>query len=82
MSEALLPDTDAITRGTIEFVPYGSKWLVRMRRLDGSIRRELFRTAAEGWPFFQDCVGQMREALAARSPEYWQKWRQEVEKAQ
>ncbi len=39
MAESLLPDTDAIPKGTIEYGRYRGKWLVRYKTLSGSVQR-------------------------------------------
>lgn len=39
MAESLLPDTDAIAAGTLEWTEYRGKWLVRYRDASGSVQR-------------------------------------------
>lgn len=67
--EALLPGTDAIPSGVIELMEYRGRWLVRQRRLDGSVRRELFRTASDAFEVFLRWVEELRIELAKLKPE-------------
>jgi hypothetical protein len=39
MAEALLPDTDAIKRNTLEWTPYRGKHLVRYKNAQGQVQR-------------------------------------------
>ncbi len=68
MAEALLRDTDAISKGTVEFGGYRGKILVRFRSLEGSVVRRLFPYAEseEAFAFFQECVEKLRVEAAAR----------------
>ncbi|HEV2498607.1 MAG TPA: hypothetical protein VGY31_03390 [Terriglobia bacterium] len=72
MAEALLPGTDAITRGTIEWSAYQGKSLVRYRDVAGSVHRQAFKTADEAQPFFLECVNRLRV-------EAKEKWRQQCQ---
>jgi hypothetical protein len=60
--ENLLPDTKAITRGTIEMHEYRGKWLVRYKDLDGNVYRDTYETADVGFPVFLKYVDQCRAA--------------------
>ena len=41
-AESLLPGTDALPCGTLEMGEYRSGWLVRLRSLDGGVKRQKF----------------------------------------
>lgn len=60
--ENLLPGTDAITRGTIEEVPYRGKWLVRWKDQSGVVLQRKFDSVDESHEFFLVCVNQARAA--------------------
>jgi hypothetical protein len=53
MAEALLPDTDAIPKGTLEWTLYRGKQLVRYRDSDGSVHRCLTADYAEAEVAFE-----------------------------
>ncbi len=40
--EALLPDTDAISQGTLEMVSYRGKWLVRYKTIAGDTYKNTY----------------------------------------
>ena len=57
--EALLPNTDALLRGTVEFAQYGIKWLVRYRRTDGTTWRQLYDDPEEADRVFNKYVSDL-----------------------
>lgn len=64
--EALLPDTDALPRGTLEF-QVRQKILVRYKSPSGHVVRDQFRNPqekAQASAFFDECYEKLR--LAAR----------------
>ena len=46
-SEALLPGTDAIPRGSVEMIPYKRGWLVRYRTPEGYSIQQTFKRPEE-----------------------------------
>jgi hypothetical protein len=62
-SEALLPGTNAISRGSVESVPYRGKRLVRYRNLAGYVMQRQFRDPDEAHRYFLECVGRLKEEL-------------------
>lgn len=66
MSEALLPDTDAITDNTLEWVPYRGKWLVRFKDARGYTHRCQTANYQEADEAFEKFKARMKEE-AARS---------------
>jgi hypothetical protein len=60
-AEALLPNTDALLRGTAEFAQYGIKWLVRYRRTDGTTWRQLYDDPDEADRMFNKYVADLEE---------------------
>ena len=60
-AEALLPNTDALRRGTVEFAQYGIKWLVRYRRPDGTTWRQLYDDPDEADHVFNKYVADLEE---------------------
>ena len=58
-SEALLPDTDAITKGTIEIVRSRGKMLVRYKRIDGNTSQKTF--SAKGSTLQQSDIDEVFE---------------------
>ena len=60
-AEALLPNTDALLRGTVEFAQYGIKWLVRYRRSDGTTWRQLYDDPDEAERAFNKYMADLEE---------------------
>ena len=60
-AEALLPNTDALLRGTVEFAQHGIKWLVRYRRPDGTTWRQLYDDPDEADRVFNKYVADLEE---------------------
>jgi len=60
-AEALLPNTDALLRGTVELAQYGIKWLVRYRRSDGTTWRQLYDDPEEADRVFNKYVADLEE---------------------
>jgi len=60
-AEALLPNTDALLRGTAEFAQYGIKWVVRYRRTDGTTWRQLYDDPDEADRMFNKYVADLEE---------------------
>ncbi len=59
--EALLPDTDAILRSTVEWTSYHSKQLVRYKDAQGIVHRCLTADYAEAETAFQKYVADLRK---------------------
>jgi hypothetical protein len=64
MAEALLPDTDAIPRATLEWTEYRGKQLVRYRDAAGSVHRILTANYQEASEAFDRYAEQMRSMAA------------------
>jgi hypothetical protein len=60
MAEALLPDTDAISRSTLEWGEYRGKQLVRYKDAAGSVQRCLTADRAEASATFYTWLEAMR----------------------
>jgi hypothetical protein len=65
MQEALLPDTQAISRSTLEWTEYHGKQLVRYKDADGSVHRCLTASYAEADSAFELYLEMMRLAAEA-----------------
>ena len=61
MAEALLPDTDAITKGTLEWTEYRGKHLVRYRDQNGSVQRTLTASWDEANAAFEKYLADLRQ---------------------
>jgi hypothetical protein len=64
MSEALLPNTDAIKRNTLEWDNYCGKWLVRYKNGAGQVHRVLTPSWEEANTAFEKFLKEMREQAA------------------
>ena len=60
MAEALLPGTDAITNGTLEWDRYKGKWLVRYKERNGTVHRLITADYQEADAAFEKYLAQMR----------------------
>lgn len=58
--EALLPGTDALGSGTVEWVRWRGKILVRYRDDDGSTQRRTFTERDKAHEFFAACVEKLK----------------------
>ena len=61
MAESLLPDTDAIAAGTLEWTEYRGKWLVRYRDASGSVQRVRTASWNEANQAFEKFLADMRK---------------------
>lgn len=60
-AEALLPDTDAIKRNTLEWEPYKGKWLVRYKNSKGFVKRVITADWNEADQAFMTYLEEMRQ---------------------
>lgn len=63
MAEALLPGTDAITKGTVEWSHYRGGYLVRFRPIDGSARQHTTKDKDDCNQQFWKWVAEMRDSV-------------------
>jgi len=64
--EALLPGTDAILAGTVEWSLRGGKVLVRYRDPRGYAYRESFDDREAAHAYFLECVARLKVELSGR----------------
>lgn len=63
MAEALLPDTDAIQKETLEWSTYRGAWLVRYKDRAGMVHRTQTKVFAEVDAAFDSYLHDMRKRL-------------------
>jgi hypothetical protein len=66
--EALLPDTKAIPRGTVEVRNYQGKILVRCKHLDGLVERQTFTDADAAHAYTWNCAERLRQEARKSGP--------------
>lgn len=63
LRESLLPDTEALSRETVEFHKRGRGFLVRYRNRDGAVYRQVTTDADEAGALFWEWVARIRAEL-------------------
>jgi hypothetical protein len=62
-AEALLPGTDAIMRGSVEWGRYRGGWLVRYRNLEGYTAQGQFDNPDLAHAYALECIAKLRAEI-------------------